>query len=206
MFKKGDKVKFIGTDGYSYTNGHIYEVREYPSKYGHIGTVLDDEGSTTNGISAKLFELVEQKVTTNEELVETANKCKNAILELKSRGIIVEQKGHGTENWYVLSNCWTGSEYRISKKEFKSFVIGKNWNVRMFKGLLHVGCKQFGPEFLLKDLNSFINLNVTYGIYNTNCSATKNGIRLDECSDTSYLLSWEDVEKLYKALKEYLNA
>jgi hypothetical protein len=55
--KAGDVVRCLDNCDGAFTKGKLYVVRENPDKFGFVGVVADDSGSTTNGWPARFFEL-----------------------------------------------------------------------------------------------------------------------------------------------------
>ena len=57
-FKAGDVVRCLQDHDSEFTKGKTYTVREYPTGYGSVGVVADDNCNTANGWAEEYFELV----------------------------------------------------------------------------------------------------------------------------------------------------
>jgi len=145
--------------------------------------ILDFSDEEETMTSKRLEKLVDTYKTVNEELKKHIDKLQMSAFE--DSGFI--KCTTNPFSWYI----------RVTpKKTFALSEIG-GWKVSIEDDTLQIGCISENTTEALSLLKSFLHHNLAAsGMY----SATRNGIAYEEDD----MLSWEDAEELYEALKDYL--
>lgn len=200
-FKKGDKVVFKHPEFSNY-KAHIYgsitkEIFQIGKEFTVEGYHCDISGymkflGEDLGEFESCFELVQEEGKTIEEdeirkLIDLANATLRAV-----------ETYNNNHPHNRIKYCQAGSEYYIST--FTPFSIGQNWLVKLVGDRLHIGCRDYEAgcvlqglvELLEADQSQYEDLGGQIRI-----SATRMGII--EGQDK---ISWEDAEKILKALKD----
>lgn len=193
QFKIGDHVICI-KEVSGLTEGVVYQVCEVDGPY------LIKVYKNGNTYGAERFKLIdiEQHYA---ELINKVNVGLSALADLAAFEVKLERK-FGNEDWKDRKVAIDIVKYRIkAKPTFEPFSVGglNEWTVSLDGSYLNIGCKKFLVQELKPVLTILLRENYSEAFYrptDTKFSVTRTGI-----NNGSYQITWEDAEKILKALE-----
>ncbi len=207
----GDRVRYINPRSSNYGSdykkwfrlGDVYTVRA-----GVVGNYIGYfEESGGMGEYGSCFELLSSDESEIESLVRKANEGLEAIEKLLERENEVEL--YSEKNERVLKNIFPSgyckeyehARYRVPpKKTFTPFTVGKGWTVRLSEDrkTLEIGCRKYDAGYVRREFKALCTTE-THGssFHDVRLLASRKGI-----SDRGESITWEEAEKILKALEE----
>lgn len=196
MFKKGDKIKYIGShyhDGITYDKH--YNFIEY-SQCGIYARLVTDKG-VVNGYNKEQFKLVKES---NEILLEQFKEGLKAQEALINLGVL--EYNSQLQGWKDVKHAPINNplNYRLKLKEFKLLELSESkYRVAIVdKNDIQIGCVRVNFYNLKTELDSILEKEVPETPL---LKVTAKGLKY---RPTGAFISYKDVNELFNAMKEYL--
>jgi hypothetical protein len=149
-----------------------------------------------NQSDVEFFVLADQKES-DEELLQKTIEGRKAFETLCKTGKL-QFKYDDRIGWEYVSSDPAIIEYRLKKKTFQSFDVGRNWKVEDNVSNIKIGCQLFDKIELRNGLYSLLHTNTSqFATSKFQLNATRLGINNGE-----YSISWAEAEQIYNVIKK----